>query len=450
MITIHLNYRILFIIVTNLIVDSSSPSSSSSSPPLELHEENNFIFISRITSSKTTPTTYNGLSSHSGSLITSWALGFDKKTAVSSSAHTPDQFQIGFGEMGGRTDRSTVQVKSLESMSVDKTHWRVRLKMVVSQCLETHLDLQRSLDSSLDRMSINVSRGTSSQLFMLSQLGSRIFGSDLICVIDGRAVYVSNPSIHEVARLPDWNHSSLSTAGVGLGYLASMNEYKIVQFYYLNDQGFNYEVGVEIYTLKDGRPNLGFWRKVEIFPSMRMLWVEYSVVANGAIYWLFTEEAYGEEKIVSMDLENEDFTNIRCPEVCIDVDKGDKTSLIELKGFLCFAHFSQKDSVMNLWMLKDQETHFWLQEYTIDLRGIPGSYTGLGYVPWDDHGVDVWGCIELLLEIGEERPNEVGVEIYTFRDGRPNSGLWREVENFHSIRMLWMESSSVVANGAMH
>ncbi|XP_057497579.1 putative F-box protein At1g12855 [Actinidia eriantha] len=213
----------------------------------------------------------------------------------------------------------------------------------------------------------------------------RIFGSDLICVIDGRAVYVSNPSIHEVARLPDWNHSSLSTAGVGLGYLASMNEYKIVQFYYLNDQGFNYEVGVEIYTLKDGRPNLGFWRKVEIFPSMRMLWVEYSVVANGGIYWLFTEEVYGEEKIVSMDLENEDFMNIRCPEVCIDVDKGDKTSLIELKGFLCFAHFSQKDSVMNLWMLKDQETHFWLKEYTIDFRGIPGSYTGLGYVPWDDH-----------------------------------------------------------------
>ena len=65
-------------------------------------------------------------------------------------------------------------------------------------------------------------------------------------------------------------------------------------------------------------------------------------------------------------------------------------------------------------------------------------------------GVDVWGCPELLLEIGEERPNEVGVEIYTFRDGRPNSGLWREVENFPSMRMLWVESSSVVANGAMH
>ncbi|GFS43751.1 hypothetical protein Acr_00g0086710 [Actinidia rufa] len=221
----------------------------------------------------------------------------------------------------------------------------------------------------------------------------QVVGSDLICIIDERAVYVSNPSIHEVARIPDWNHLSLSTAGVGLGGVESMNEYKIVRFYYLKDLSHNYEVGVEIYTLKDGRPHSGFWREVENFPPMRMLRVESSsVVANGAIHWLFMHNVYGEKKIVSMDLENEEFRNICCPQGCIDVYGRDKTNLIELKGFLCWVHYSLNDSVMNLWMLKDHETHFWVKDYAIGLHGIYGSYMALGYVPWDDYTGEILIC----------------------------------------------------------
>ena len=63
-----------------------------------------------------------------------------------------------------------------------------------------------------------------------------------------------------------------------------------------------------------------------------------SVVANGAMHGLLMHNVSGEKKIVSIDLENEEFRNICCLEVCIDVYGRDKTNLIELKGFLCWAH----------------------------------------------------------------------------------------------------------------
>ncbi|KAH7834850.1 hypothetical protein Vadar_020286 [Vaccinium darrowii] len=235
-----------------------------------------------------------------------------------------------------------------------------------------------------------------------------ISGCDLVCVIDGDAVYVSNPSTHEVAKLPDFKYTSLpdfrypsfKTAGVGLGYVEATSEYKIIRFYFLPHRVFIYQVGVEIFTLQEGRPDSGFWRELPNCSPIDLAWIESVLLLNGSLYWLLVTELYGSHKILSFDLEHEEFANVCCPEGFPCMDDGDRADLIEVKGVLCLSHYLHKDSVINLWMLiKDHETQLWVKEFVIDLHGMWGSCMVLGYVPLDDHfgGISIWSIEQSSL-----------------------------------------------------
>ena len=73
---------------------------------------------------------------------------------------------------------------------------------------------------------------------------------------------------------------------------------------------------------------------------------------NGTIYWILNERVSGEGKILSLDLENEEFATICCPEAYL--------------GPPC---------------------------------GMGGYCKALGYVPWDDHVgvISIWSSEDWIL-----------------------------------------------------
>ena len=118
-------------------------------------------------------------------------------------------------------------------------------------CLETHLQVHRSLAASLESMSITTSRG--------------------------------KYSIVEVIRLPEFGNRPLCVVGVGLGYVSSGNECEIVRFVDTSDEDesgnddnrensvVEVEIEVEAFTLRDGGPDSGSWRKMSNYPRMGVL-----------------------------------------------------------------------------------------------------------------------------------------------------------------------------------
>ncbi|XP_059635843.1 uncharacterized protein LOC132278028 [Cornus florida] len=188
----------------------------------------------------------------------------------------------------------------------------------------------------------------------------------LICLVSLRHVYVCNPSTHEFLKLPE---ASFWFEDIGLGFIPARNEYKVVNVFLRN------EFWCEMFTITDGGgSNSDSWRMRKT-PCRSMENGTASVCVNGFIYWLATDFDLC-EKVLSLDLEKEEFGLIRHPQYYLDLDYSDfncfRLSLVELKGLLCLVDdfFSP---VMDVWMLKDHRSHTWVKKYIINFSIVDGN-----------------------------------------------------------------------------
>ncbi|KAL0338624.1 UNVERIFIED_CONTAM: putative F-box protein [Sesamum angustifolium] len=163
------------------------------------------------------------------------------------------------------------------------------------------------------------------------------------------SLYVCNPSIHQVVRVP--YHANSRLYNIGFGYLPVSNEYKIVHMFYHSFVG-NGKMGCEIFSFKTGEGvTSGSWRGIGDCPFSA--WTdEYPVCVNGTIYWALSS-GWKDKSILSLDLEKEEF--------------------------------SSEASTMDIWMLKDKKNKTWAIEYSINLFPLCPKFL----VPSEDHSEEI-------------------------------------------------------------
>ncbi|KZV22019.1 hypothetical protein F511_38912 [Dorcoceras hygrometricum] len=191
-------------------------------------------------------------------------------------------------------------------------------------------------------------------------------------------LYVCNPSIREIMRVPYRSGSRLHT--VGFGYLPVSNEYKIVHLYYHSYVG-NGKMGCEIFSFRSGEDvSSGSWRRIGDCPFSA--WTsEYPVCVNGVIYWTLSS-GWKDRSILCLDLKREEFSSISYP-----IRDSRKYSLVEyigLLGSLCVVGFSEETSTMDIWMLKNK-TKIWAMECSISLSPLCPKLL----ISTDDHSQEI-------------------------------------------------------------
>ncbi|CAA0837846.1 Unknown protein [Striga hermonthica] len=105
-----------------------------------------------------------------------------------------------------------------------------------------------------------------------------------------RSLYVCNPSMHRVVRVPSGPNNA-RFQNMGFGHLPKRNEYKIVNMFKSD------KMKCEIFSFKSGENvQLGSWRTIKDCPSNNAWWMDgYPVCANGIMYW--TLSSLSEKKI---------------------------------------------------------------------------------------------------------------------------------------------------------
>lgn len=190
------------------------------------------------------------------------------------------------------------------------------------------------------------------------------------------SLYVCNPSIHKIVRVPFPSNSRLYNTG--FGFLPASNDYKIVHMFCDSAVG-NGKMGCDIFSFRTGEGvSSGSWRRIRDCPSSA--WIdEYLLCINGTIYWAISC-GWKEKSILSLDLKSEEFSTISYPthESKIEYSFLEHIGLV---GSLCVVGFSAEALRMDVWMLKDKRKKKWSMEHSINL------------FPW---------CPKLLIPCDEE------------------------------------------------
>lgn len=194
------------------------------------------------------------------------------------------------------------------------------------------------------------------------------------------SLYVCNPSIHQVVRVPYHSNSRLYNAG--FGYLPASNEYKIVHMFYHSGVG-NGKMGCEIFSFRAGEGvSSGPWRRIGDCPFTAWTY-EYPLCVNGTIYWP-RSSGWKDKSILSLDLQSQEFSTISHPTHEPEI-KYTFLEYIGLVGALCVVGFSAEASTMDIWMLKDKRKKKWAIEYSINLSPWCPKFL----IPSDDHSEEI-------------------------------------------------------------
>ncbi|KAL8039714.1 hypothetical protein ABFX02_10G054200 [Erythranthe guttata] len=198
------------------------------------------------------------------------------------------------------------------------------------------------------------------------------------------SMYVCNPSIQQVARVPFRSNTRLYN--VGFGYLPATKQYKIVHMFCRSLVG-NGKMGCEIFSFgTQTGVGSGSWRTIGDCPFSA--WTdEYPVCVNGIIYWALSS-GWKDKSILSLDLEREEFSSISYP-----THESKKYSFLEyigLMGSLCVVGFSAEASTMDIWMLKGNKkkkknNENWAVEYSINLYPLCPKFL----IPSDDQSDEI-------------------------------------------------------------
>lgn len=191
------------------------------------------------------------------------------------------------------------------------------------------------------------------------------------------SLYVCNPTIHQLVRVPYRSNARLYN--VGFGYLPKSNEYKIVHMF--NHSNFG-KMGCEIFSFRIGENvSSGYWTTIGDCPFSA--WTDESpVCVNGIIYWALSS-GWKHKSILSLDLERAEFSSISYP-----IHESKKYSFLEyiaFMGTLSVVGFSAEESTMDIWMMKDKRKKIWTMEYSINLFPLCPKFI----IPSDDHSDEI-------------------------------------------------------------
>jgi F-box interacting protein len=202
----------------------------------------------------------------------------------------------------------------------------------------------------------------------------------LVCVVindggDG-ALVLWNPSIRQYKRLPLPTNFRSTREVFGLGFDATIGDYKVVRApsSYCQMKFRDYHPQVEVLTIGSNT-----WRKIpdRDTPPFCIEHFFQATNANGGLYWLVAanDDAFRCE-ILRFDLAKEKFKVVPSPP---DRFHRNVSWLGPLKESLCAIH-SQRLSFVDVWTTKDDET--WTKLITIPRMPGPESYVRRSdYVP---------------------------------------------------------------------
>ncbi|XP_030961766.1 F-box/kelch-repeat protein At3g23880-like [Quercus lobata] len=185
--------------------------------------------------------------------------------------------------------------------------------------------------------------------FLVSYALSAGSCNGLVCLYQFRddptnvdSIYLWNPSIRKVKRLPDsiYSFTHFHRVSTELAYQSETNDYKVVNIYQMlapNHRGF--EVEAEVYTLSSNS-----WRKIGISLTNNIVVSPFtnktSTFVSGALHWLgYISEAAFPYVILSFDVNNDKFGEIAFPDVQQLLPQGlmaIPNSLMVFKGKLAF------------------------------------------------------------------------------------------------------------------
>lgn len=196
-------------------------------------------------------------------------------------------------------------------------------------------------------------------------------------------IYVANPSTQELVKLPKRRCSH----HVCLGYIASRNEYKVVNFYgsWVSISLFNRRrsPGCEIFTLRDREGvSSSSWRDIGLIPGTPRTFFDYIEFAaiqefsyqsmDGSVYWMITmnEDGYYRIRFACLDLEDEKYREFDLPQDC-DSDKDSEFQIVKLKGGLCLARISlplrnlNRFRAVDGWKVEDERNGIWVKQFSL-------------------------------------------------------------------------------------
>ncbi|KAL0374884.1 UNVERIFIED_CONTAM: putative F-box/LRR-repeat/kelch-repeat protein [Sesamum radiatum] len=172
------------------------------------------------------------------------------------------------------------------------------------------------------------------------------------------SLYLCNPSFHELVRVA--YRSRICLQNVGIGYVPSSSEYKIVHLFEAPRMG-NRNMECEVLSFRHtGKISLGPWRGCRGCP-----WSAYTektpLCVHGNIYWA-RSSGRKDRSILSFDLEKEDFSILNYPSC--DFTTYSFLEFTGIKGSLFVLGCSAATSTMDGWLL-DKDEKGWLLEYRI-------------------------------------------------------------------------------------
>ncbi|KAK4396511.1 putative F-box protein [Sesamum angolense] len=180
----------------------------------------------------------------------------------------------------------------------------------------------------------------------------------LICC--NYSLYLCNPSFHELVRVP--YRSRIFLQNVGIGYIPSSSEYKIVHLFEaprLGDRNMVCEVLTFTHT---GKISFGSWRGCRDCPWSACT-EKSPLCVHGNIYWA-RSSGRKERSILSFDLEKEDFSIINYPSC--DFKTYSFLEFTGIKESLFVVGCSAETSTMDVWLL-DKDEKSWVLEHRISL-----------------------------------------------------------------------------------
>lgn len=212
----------------------------------------------------------------------------------------------------------------------------------------------------------------------------------LICYNTKNSIWCYNPTTQQNLELPP---VSIPMISFELGYIPCSNEFKIVHFFGKKDE--DNRVGYEIITLKDGNFVPNSWRVLQNRTNSykggdHNTSKIASLSVNGSIYWLIYDMQDNEKRIVSLDLKNEEFRTISCPQDSSITQKSlmiyQAQQLVEVKGFFGLAQFSPKFSTVNIFVLKEgnKKEQFWIKKFSVNLCHVGHWFKIVGFVPFEE------------------------------------------------------------------
>ncbi|CAL5069515.1 unnamed protein product [Urochloa decumbens] len=187
----------------------------------------------------------------------------------------------------------------------------------------------------------------------------------LVMIPTDTKVYVLNPAIGDVLKLPDGHKDEGSFHSVGLGLDRRTFKYKVVRSFYrsVDYSKRTYDVGMEVFTL-GGDDIDSTWRSTVNDPPYPIQ-SQVPKYFEGSVYWDICEDLLENPPhgFLKFSLEDETFSFICYP---CGQSKGDNEFMLtELGGQLCLAQRFPTQIV--IWVLPSGGSHRWVRLYVINL-----------------------------------------------------------------------------------